>query len=246
MRRMKIFVQILSLLIFICCCVYMGIYFYKDYHLKSDLSSVQEYVDTTDDEKYAENGMLSEYYELYKKNEDMVGWIKIDGTNIDYPVMYKNTDNDYYLHRNFDREYNEGGIPFMDKECSLAKPSDNLIIYAHNMKNGTMFADLLKYSDEKFLNEHKTVKFNTLYEKEEYTVISVFKTQVGAKNEFKYYNFVDAASEDDFENYVSAAKMLSVHSIDETAVYGDKLLTLSTCSYNKKNERFVVVAKRIK
>ena len=246
MKKMRIFMQILSLLVFLVCCVYMGLYFYKDYHLKSDISEVQEAVESLEDNRYAENGMLNEYYELYLQNEDMVGWISIDDTNINYPVLYKNTDNDYYLHRNFKREYSESGIPFMDRECNLAKPRDNIIIYGHNMKNGTMFAHLLKYANEKFLNEHKTVQFSNLYEKEEYTVISVFKTQVGAKNEFKYYNFTEASSADDFDNYVSAAKALSIHLIDETAVYGDKLLTLSTCSYNMKNERFVVVAKRIK
>lgn len=246
MKKMKVFVQVLSLIVFFVCCVYMGVYFYKDYHLRSDFSEVREMADAGEDNIYAENGMLNEYYEMYLRNDDMVGWVSIDDTNINYPVLYKNTDNDYYLHRNFEREYSESGIPFMDRECSLAKPSDNLIIYAHNMKNGTMFANLLKYSDEEFLCEHKIIKFSNLYERGEYTVIAVFKTQVGTRNEFKYYNFTEASSADDFDNYVSAAKALSIHSIDESAVYGDELLTLSTCSYSRKNERFVVVAKRIK
>lgn len=251
MRRFKVFMQILSLFVFVLCCGYMGLYLYEYYNTKSDIAIVREAVEKAAEEasgekKYAENGMLAEFYDLYCQNEDMVGWILIEGTEVNYPILYKNTDNDYYLHRNFEKKYSDGGMLFLDKECSLAAPSDNLIIYGHNMKNGTMFAPLLKYADADFLAEHKTIMFSNLYENFEYTIISVFKTQVDSADEFKYYNFVEAESEADFENFVEAAKRLSIHSIDESAVYGDELLTLSTCSYNRKNERFVIVAKRTK
>lgn len=251
MRKFKVCMQILSLLVFVVCCCYMGVYLYEYYNMKSDIEIVREAVETaadnTDEEqRYAENGMLVEFYDLYCQNEDMVGWILIEDTDVNYPVLYKNTDNDYYLHRNFSKKYSNGGIPFLDKECSLASPSDNLIIYGHNMKNGTMFAPLLKYRDADFLAAHKTVMFSNLYEKFEYTIISVFKTQVDSADEFEYYNFIDADSEEDFNNFVTTAKKLSIHTIEESAEYGDELLTLSTCSYNRKNERLVVLAKRTK
>lgn len=194
---------------------------------------------------FAPNGMLAQYYDLHEQNNDMVGWIKIEGTEINYPVMYRNDSNDYYMSRNFEQNNQSSGIPFMDMECDLSKPSDNIIIYAHNMRNGTMFAPLLKYEDEKFLEEHRIINFDTLYKKGKYKIISVFRTQVGSKHEFKYYNFIDAHSAEDFENFIDGAKQLSLHDINESAVYGDYMLTLSTCSYSRKNERFVVVAKKI-
>ena len=255
LKRLKTVVQILSLFIFLGCAIYLGKYLYDGYTAQKDISVLQDIVadksrrsnKATENhkERYAENGMLYDYYDLYKHNNDMVGWIKIEDTNINYPVMYHNTDNEYYIHKNFDKEYQYSGLPFMDKDCDLSKPSDNIIIYSHNMKNGTMFAQLLKYEDVNFLNEHKLIHFDTMYKRGTYDIIAVFRTQVGGVNEFKYYNFTNSHTDSDFENYVDAAKKLSMHSIDETAHYGDELLTLSTCSYNRKNERFVVVAKKV-
>ena len=251
MKHTKTVIQLLFLFIFIICAAFLFKYFYNNYSAQKDIDELRKVVEQEDtpeneeaQEKYAPNGMIEEYYELYVKNNDMVGWLKIDDTDINYPVMYKNSDNEYYLHKNFEKEYQYSGLPFMDKDCDLAKPGDNIIIYAHNMKNGTMFAPLLKYEDEEYLNSHNEIKFDTLYKREKYKIISVFKTQVGSQNEFKYYNFTDSHSEEDFENFVDAVKRMSIHNIDESAVYGDKLLTLSTCSYSRKNERFVVVAKK--
>lgn len=249
MKRARLIIQILSFLVFAVCAVYLSKYFYDNYNAKSDIAQLQsiaaEDKGSGAEESYAENGMLSEYYELYQRNGDMVGWIRIADTSIDYPVMYRNDDNEYYLHRNFDKEYSYSGLPFMDKDCDLAKPGDNLIIYGHNMKSGLMFAPLLKYENENYLSEHREIEFDTMYKREKYRIISVFRTQVGSQHEFKYYNFTDSHSEEDFDNFTDAVKKLSLYNIDESAAYGDKLLTLSTCSYDSDDERFVVVAKKI-
>ena len=252
MNKTRLTVQLLSLFVCAFCVVYLGKYIYDGYTEKKNMSQLQSIVsmsETEDGEKknknFAPNGMLAMYYDLYQKNNDMVGWIKIEGTDINYPVMYRNDSNDYYMNRNFEKQEQRSGIPFMDMECNLSQRSDNIIIYAHNMRNGTMFAPLLKYADKDFLNEHRIINFDTLYKRNKYKVISVFRTQVGSAHEFKYYNFIDASSEEDFENFVDGAKKLSLHDIEDKAVYGDYLLTLSTCSYNSKNERFVVIAKKI-
>ena len=242
--------QILSFFIFICCALYLAKYFYDGYKADREVVRLRDIAGQTDgesapEEAYASNGMLEEYYKLYEQNNDVVGWVRIDDTRINYPVMYKNTDNDYYLHRNFEGEYQYSGLPFMDKDCNLTADGSNLIIYAHNMKNGSMFADLIKYAKEDFLAEHKIIHFDTMYERGNYEIISVFKTQIGAENEIKYYNFTIPKSEQNYEDFVSAVKRASIHKIDETAEYGDDLLTLSTCSYNRSNERFVVVAKKV-
>ena len=252
MNRTRLTVQLLSLFVCAFCVVYLGKYIYDGYTEKKSMSQLQQIVlegeskgEKKKNKNFAPNGMLMQYYDLYQQNNDMVGWIKIDGTDINYPVMYKNDSNDYYMYRNFEGKDQKSGVPFMDMECNLAERSDNVIIYAHNMRNGSMFAPLLDYSDKDFLAEHRIINFDTLYKKNKYKIISVFRTQVGSAHEFKYYNFINASSEADFENFVDGVKQLSLHEIEDDAVYGDYLLTLSTCSYNRKNERFVVVAKKI-
>ena len=189
---------------------------------------------------------LNVYKDLYERNNDTVGWIRILGTQIDYPVLHNTQSNAYYLHRNFEREYSSSGIPFLDYQCKSDATSDNTIIYAHNMRNGTMFHDLLKYADKSFYDTHKTVEFDTLTDLGTYEVFAVIRTKVGSKNEFKYYDFVEADSPAEFDSFVSECISNSLYKTNIIPQYGDKLLTLSTCSYNTDNERFVVFAKKIK
>lgn len=111
---------------------------------------------------------------LIAVNGDCIGWLSIDGTNISYPVMHTPSDSQKYLRRNFYGKYSQSGVPFLDGRCNLQ--STNLIIYGHNMKNGTMFADLKKYVDRDFLNAHRTVKFETMDGIRYFTVTKVLKT----------------------------------------------------------------------
>ena len=240
-------IQVLLILVFIGCAVYVGKYFYDLHVAGSEFEALrrevrsQETVDASGnyEEKYAENGMLLSYYDIYNKNNDLCGWLRIKDTVIDYPVVQAK-DNEYYLHRNFDKSYSYSGIPFLDCEC---KPTaSGLIIYAHNMKDGSMFSAVSKYENEDFYKNHRKINYDTLYERGEYEIISVFRTTVGSKNEFKYYQYADIETERDFEEYVSAVKRLSVHDTGISANWGDKLLTLSTCAYHTSNERLVVVA----
>lgn len=109
-------------------------------------------------------------------NADCIGWLSIDGTNISYPVMYTPSDPQKYLRRNFYGRYSQSGVPFLDGRCNLQ--STNLIIYGHNMKNDTMFADLKKYADKDFLNAHRTVKFETADGIRYFTVTEVLRTDI--------------------------------------------------------------------
>lgn len=111
---------------------------------------------------------------LIAENADCIGWLSVDGTNISYPVMHTPSDPQKYLRRNFYGEYSQSGVPFIDGRCSLQ--STNLIIYGHNMKNGTMFSDLKKYLDSEFLNAHRTVKFETTDGVQTFTVTEVRRT----------------------------------------------------------------------
>ena len=191
--------------------------------------------------------ILPEYAELYMRNKDMVGWIRINDTNINYPVMQSIDKPNFYLKHGFDKSYTDYGCPYVAESCDLSKPSDNLIVYGHHMKNGSMFSDLEKFKKKDFWEEHKTFNFDTLYEKQTYEIIAVFKTVVytESSSEFKYFQFSDAESPEHFNNYISKCKTKAIYETGVTAEYGDKLITLSTCEYSNTNGRLVLVAKRI-
>ncbi len=111
---------------------------------------------------------------LIAENSDCIGWLSIDGTNICYPVMHTPSDPQKYLRRNFYGKYSQSGVPFLDGRCDLQ--SSNLIIYGHNMRNGTMFSDLKRYMDRDFLNAHRTVKFETADGVQTFIVTEALKT----------------------------------------------------------------------
>lgn len=192
-----------------------------------------------DSEQYTDN----KYADLFSQNNDFIGWIKIDDTVIDYPVMQSRDNPDFYLTHNFNKEYSRFGVPYIQANCSLS--SDNIIIYGHNMKNKSMFNELTKYSGKDFYNSHKFIQFDTLSEQRTYEVVCAFKTVAYTSNGFDYYNFVNANTKDDFSAYIEKCKALSFYDTGVTTEYSDKLITLSTCEYSQNNGRFVVVAKLI-
>lgn len=190
---------------------------------------------------------LPQYKTLSEQNEDLIGWIGIEGTAINYPVMYTPSDGEYYLHRNFEKEYEYSGLPFLDQNCSLEPRSTNLIIYGHNMKNQFMFSGLLKYREESYFKNHPTIRFDTIYEESEYQIIGVILSQVYKKSDsvFKFYQFIDAETEQDFDDFMQNIKKLSLYDTGVEAQLGDELLTLTTCSYHTENGRLAVIAKKV-
>ena len=191
--------------------------------------------------------MLPKMAELYAENPDIIGWITIPGTKVDYPVMLTPDEPEKYIHRNFKGHHSIGGVPFMEDECSMDPESDNLIIYGHNMKNGTQFKDLMNYTMKKYWEEHPQILFSTLYEERTYEIISAFYDKVYTTKDkvFKFYQFIDAKDEADFEYAVKYFKENGEYDTGVTAQYGDKLIMLVTCSYHIDDGRFVVVAKEI-
>lgn len=190
--------------------------------------------------------ILEEYKNLHNKNKKLIGWIKIDDTNIDYPVM-QTVNNEYYLNHNFNQEEDRNGCIFMDYQCDVIEGCDNMILYGHHMQSGKMFGSLNKYSKESYYQEHPKIQFDTIYEKGEYEIMYVFRSKVFSEEEitFKYYQFINAGSEQEFNSYMNEMAALSLYDTGVTAVYGDRLLTLSTCDYQESGGRFVVVAKRV-
>ncbi len=190
--------------------------------------------------------ILPEYEKIHQKNQKLIGWVKIDDTIIDYPVM-QTVNNEYYLDHNFNQEEDRNGCIFMDYQCDVIKGCDNMILYGHHMKSGKMFGTLNKYSEKAYYEEHPIIQFDTIYEKGKYQVMYVFRSKVYSEEDvtFKYYQFINAASEMEFNSYLNEMAALSLYDTEVTASYGDKLLTLSTCDYQEKKGRFVVVAKKI-
>lgn len=190
--------------------------------------------------------ILDEYKNLYNKNKSIIGWLKIDDTIIDYPVM-QSPDYEYYLDHNFNQEYDKNGSIFMDPACDVLKPSTNLILYGHHMKSGKMFGELDRYQREGYMKEHSRIQFDTIYEKAEYQVMYVFRDSLKQDSEitFKYYQFIDANSPEEFTSNMLAMEEMSLYDTGVTASYGDQLLTLSTCDSSEEDGRFVVVAKRV-
>ncbi|MDM5280746.1 class B sortase [Paenibacillus silvae] len=189
--------------------------------------------------------MLPEFRALYERNSDIVGWLKINGTRIEYPVMQNPQDVGYYLKHDFDKKQTQGGLPFLDKHSRI-NGSDILLIHGHHMKSGWMFKDLMKYKSESFYKEHAAFEFSTLYEKEEYEIVAVILSKVYRKSDdvFKYYQIENVKTSAEFDAYVQNIKKLALYDTGVTAQYGDKLVVLSTCEYSTENGRLAVVARK--
>ena len=183
---------------------------------------------------------------LQKEYPEIVGWLEIEGTNISYPVC-QTSDNDYYLTHSYKKEKVTGGSLFLDKDYDFTIPSSNLLIYGHRNTKGLLFEDLIKYQDENFYNSHKIIRFTTTTEDATYEVMAAFNSRVYYQDEtnvFRYYYFVNAETEEEYNEYIENCKKASIYDIETTATYGDQLLTLSTCEYSRENGRFAVVAKK--
>jgi len=184
------------------------------------------------------------YDELYEMNRDFIGWLRIGGTNINYPVMQTKADPEYYLRRNFYKRQSRSGTPFADSRCDIGT-SDNVIIYGHNMKNGTMFSDMRYFKDKAYWREHPVVRFDTLTESGEYEIMAVLISSAERKNDkYSVYNFISAADENSFDEFVSTIKKQSIYETGVTVEYGDRLITLSTCNKSNSSERLIIVARK--
>lgn len=203
--------------------------------------------------------MLPEYEALYAQNEDFVGWLRIDDTAINYPVMQHLEDENYYLNRDFYGEQNKNGSLIMDNDSNVgvgtleqdyangSKPSSNLIIHGHNMKSGKMFGKLMQYEDEEYGKSHNTIYFDSCYEKREYELIAVFYSQVFYQSQdvFKFYKFFQADTREEFDDWYNNIKEMSIYDTGVTAQFGDEFITLTCCAYHVEDGRFVVVGRRI-
>lgn len=217
-------------------------------------------------EQVEEKKILQKYKNLYNANEDFYGWIITD--DIDLPVMYtpQNGRENFYEYRNFEKEYSRSGSIYIDYRCK--EEGNNYLIYGHNMKDLSMFGCLSSYKEESFYKNNRYIKFDTIYEEGEYEIIAVSKAFIKPDDleepalqnnskvpykemsnaEYLFYNHIMLNSEEEFDEYIKFMKDNSYYETGVSAEYGDKLITLCTCTNTKKwqNERLLVVAKKIK
>lgn len=203
-----------------------------------------ETTEATQETEPPEPTMIPAYEELYAKNSDTVGWLQIEGTNLNNPVVQTPSDPNYYLKRDFNKNYSEWGTVYAWGSADLQQPSDNVTLFGHTMQDGSMFACLHNYTRQEFWENNKLIFFNTLTEYHTYKIYAVFKTSANIGG-FAYHQFVDANSEEEFNEFVATCKAKSFYDTGITPVYGDKLLTLSTCEYSLDNGRLVVCAVRM-
>ena len=246
-------------LVTILCLGYVFFYYYlyernsNEYEHLASLKNVDNitvnnevHINYTKEEEKKELIVLEKYKKLFSQNKSLIGWIKIDDTNIDYPVM-QTVNNEYYLDHNYNQQYDKNGSIFLDKDCDITNPGTNMIIYGHHMKSGKMFGNLKLYSNKDYYDKHPIIQFDTIYEEGRYQIMYVFRSRIYNEDEivFKYYQFFDVATPEEFDSNMSEMAKLSLYDTGVTATYGDKLITLSTCDNSEQDGRFVVVAKKI-
>ncbi len=230
---------ILCVLAFTIATAYLGKYYYNmnaDQHTFSKLTAINSEIE--DESAYS--------YDVFKEaNSDYAGWLTIEGTNIDYPVMYTPNDPEYYLRRSFEKKYSKSGVPFIDGACTL--DSNNLAIHGHNMKNGTMFSELLRYEDKYFAKIYPYITFADKDGENVYQIIAAFYTQIYTEDDiaFKYYDYFGELDSEQMARYLNNIEQIALYYDDVAVTAEDKLLTLSTCAYQIEDGRFVVVAKKI-
>ena len=195
---------------------------------------------------------------LFEQNSDFIGWLTVPDTKIDYPVMQTPEDPEYYLHRDFNKDYSASGTPFIDAASAVFPRDDkdvtcNWLIYGHNMNFGTMFHDLQEFNSQEFWEDHKTFTFDVYdpatgkTEKGEYEIFAACRSSIKdeGSDAFKYYKCAGITDEEGFNKYVAGVKSESSYDTGITPDYGDQLVTLSTCAYHTKEGRFYIVGRRV-
>ena len=209
---------------------------YKYHKLDSDNKKLQEEV-VTEVKQDSPLDRKIDFNQLKSINEDIVGWIYIPNTNIDYALL-KGKTNDTYIHTNYEKKYSFGGSIFLDEDNDASMTDSNTIIYGHNMKNGRMFAPLMKFKNKECFDKHQIIEFVTPNEKAIYHIICVAKV----KADDSWYSFIEDSGESHYNEKIKELYSKSLYHSDYEFGYNDEFLTLSTCEYSQNDGRLIVVA----
>lgn len=258
-------VLIICTVVFICCLSGLAYYFVRQYLEDRVEEQISELVSETPSptqtpaatpaptpEETAEPTptpvpqVLDKYAALAEQNPDTIGWLRIEGTAIDYVVMWTPDEPDKYLHIDFYGNYSNRGTLYLDENCDIWN-SENLIIYGHHMQSSAMFGNLDYFSGESYWEDHKYIRFDTIYKEQTYEIVAAYYARILYQDEegFRYYQFIEADDEETFNEYVDFIEENQCYDTGVDVEYGDRLLTLSTCAYQVENGRFAVVAKLV-
>ena len=240
-KTVLIVIRVVCIVGFLVCVGVLGWYWHSD---RSD-RAVAEALTAAHDAASAE--AMEQVRAVAADNADTIGWLRIDGTNINNVVMFAPDTPGKYLHMDFYGKWSYRGTLYVAENCDV-RTADNILIYGHHMKDGSMFAALLNYADDTFWEEHPTIRFDTLEETGTYQVLAAFYIDVSLSEDgvaFPFYEYTGLRDEAIFQEYLAQVGDRALYSTGVTAEFGEQLLTLSTCSYNTSDERFVVVAKQV-
>lgn len=246
-KKKVVSIQILKSLFLIIILVVLAYCLY-DWHLSNQNKSIYDKIEQKVQEE-AETGKTKNRQKvemLKKENSDVIGWIQISDTNINYPLL-QTQNNDYYLTHNYQKEKSQYGSIFLKAECNLLDNNSNLMIYGHNMQDRQMFYSLLNYCDKNYYEKHKNIQIATLEEESNYSIVTVFKSRVfyeDEKDAFKYYNYTNFRDEKEYQEFIDKSKEIQLYDTEVSAEYGQQLITLITCEYSQSNGRLIVVAKK--
>lgn len=212
---------------------------------KSIYNEIAEDVNVVEDIEITEN--MQKVINLQEENQDVVGWLQIDNTVIDYPLL-QTDNNEYYLTHNYKKEYSKYGSLFLKTESNILDNFSNIIIYGHNMKDNQMFHTLLEYESQDYYKEHQTITLTTEKEENEFIIVAVFKSRIFYQDEtnvFRFYNYTNFDNEQTYNSFIENCKKIQLYDTGISAEYGEQLITLITCEYSQENGRFVVIAKKV-
>ena len=245
---MKQIIKILFLILLIVIMAISSIIVSKN--IKEDIEEekiIEQVIDTAyqknDTDDYKTENIDINMKSLYEQNKDIIAWIRINNSNINYPIMQTKNNPNFYLRKNFYKEYSYYGTPYLSEQCNI-NTSDNLIVYGHHIKNSKMFGELENYKRQEYYNNHKIVNIYTLNDKRKYEIIHIFKTIIN--KDFDYYNYINFNDESEFNTFKNKCEKLAFFNTQIECNYKDKFITLSTCDYTSENARLVIVAKMIK
>lgn len=249
-KKVKIIIGVILFILFVCSIIYLVYNFYNSNKNKGLYDDLQENIipdETTNELAQVNSQFVDKVKELQQENTDVKGWVCIEDTKINYPIL-QTTNNDYYLTHNYKKEKSSYGSIFINSNCNIKNQNSNVIIYGHDMKDGQMFQDLIKYQDKAFYEQHPIIKIATEESEQDYEIICIFKSRIfyeDEKNVFRFYRYFDFENENKYNEYINNCKKIQLYDTGKTATYGEQLITLVTCEYSQENGRMVVVAKKI-
>ncbi|MGL5436179.1 MAG: class B sortase, partial [Lachnospiraceae bacterium] len=245
----RVWMQRCCVAVAVVCAFLLGSYYRQGDTAEADIEALRVMKTEADIQADAEEALtmanrevLPEYKDLFLMNPDLIGWLTIEGTAIDYPVMWTPENPEFYSQRGFDKQESKNGLLFLDAASNVNEHGGNLIVYGHNMKNGSMFADLLKYQKQTFWKKQPQIRLDTLYENRVYEIAAVART-----NDLETLPYTFTKSEEESaRSAIEDITAISLYDTDVDMQYGDDFLTLSTCDYSSENGRLVVMARRVK